>query len=486
MKKEKKKKKIHIYKSKDKEDDEYVSLKKNKKLKNNKTKKKIDIDNTIFKYKKFIKITCYIIGIFFIFIVILLFWRHSNDENLIQINNNKILIKKKENDENNEINNEINNENKNNNVSVHNNINKENKENKEYNTNIGKNKFHDNKDKINNIQNNDNIENNNKANNYENNNENKYLMQNNNQTGIKRKIYVKYMDFWPAFKLDKFDVHKILKEKYEVILSENPDYVIFGEFGGENYGIENKFDCVKLFLTIENRGPDFENTDYAIGIHYINNGDRYFRKPTETHQLTAIGSVYNVTQVKGQDIKKKKFCAWVVSNGSAKARNLFYDKLSEYKIVDSGGGFKNNVGGPVKDKLKFLGDYKFSICFENSKTDGYISEKLSDAFEAGTIPIYYGDDTVLELLNNKSYIHVKDKSEFDAKIELIKEIDQNFTLYEEMIREKIVLDDSRYPREVQKYKDFIYHIIDQDKQKAKRFKRKNENNLKLVKMKYIN
>ena len=41
-----------------------------------------------------------------------------------------------------------------------------------------------------------------------------------------------------------------------------------------------------------------------------------------------------------------------------------------------------------------------------------------------------------------------------------------------MIREKIVIDDSRYPKEVQKYKDFIYHIIDQDKQEAKRFERK--------------
>jgi len=294
---------------------------------------------------------------------------------------------------------------------------------------------------------------------------------------VKRKIYVQYMDFWPAFELERFDVHKILLERYEVIVTDKPDYVIFGEFGGQNYDIENRINCIKLFLSIENREPYFDNTDYAIGIHYIQKGDRYFRKPTETHQLTAIGSVYNVTQVKGIDIKKKKFCAWVVSNGSGNVRNSFYDRLSEYKTVDSGGSFRNNVGGPVSDKLKFLADYKFSICFENSKTAGYISEKLSDAFEAGTIPIYYGDDTVLELLNNRSYIHVKDKNDFDEKIELIKKIDQNDTLYEEIIREKIVIDDTRYPREVQQYKNFIYHIIEQDKEKAKRFERRKQNNI---------
>ena len=291
----------------------------------------------------------------------------------------------------------------------------------------------------------------------------------------KRKIYVKYMDFWPAFELSRFDVHRILLERYEVIESDTPDYVIFGEFGGENYGIENRINCVKLFLTIENRGPNFDNTDYAIGIHYIENGDRYFRKPTETHQLSAIQTVYNVTQVKNIDIPSKKFCAWVVSNGGGTERNHFYDKLSQYKVVDSGGSFRNNVGGPVGDKLEFLSHYKFSICFENSKTQGYISEKLVDAFEAGTIPIYFGDDTVLELLNNKSYIHVRDENEFDEKIELIKKIDNNDTLYQEMIREKIVLDDTRYARELQKYKNFIYHIIEQDKEKAKRFPRENEN-----------
>ena len=162
----------------------------------------------------------------------------------------------------------------------------------------------------------------------------------------------------------------------------------------------------------------------------------------------------------------------MVSNGGGTVRNKFFDKLSEYKTVDSGGSYKNNVGGAVSDKLGFLKNYKFSICFENSKTQGYISEKLSDAFEAGTIPIYYGDDTVLEILNNRSYIHVKDENDFEEKIELIKKIDQNDTLYEEMIREKIVIDDSRYPREVQKYKNFVYHIIEQDKEKAKRFERK--------------
>ena len=294
----------------------------------------------------------------------------------------------------------------------------------------------------------------------------------NSQKNVRKKINIKYLDFWPYFKYEDFEIQKILEERYEVVITQKPDYIIYSEYGGRNYGFEQKFDCIKIAYQPENSDPEWDNTDYSIGMHYLKNGDRYFRKPTETEQLSAMYSIYNLTKVKGINNKKKKFCAWVVSNDEFEVRNRFFEKLSLYKKVDSGGRYKNNVGGPVKDKIQFLTKYKFSICFENSKTPGYISEKLYEAFEAGTIPIYYGDDTVLRYLNNRSYIHIKDEKEFDEKIELIKKIDQNYTLYQQMIREKIVIDDSRYQKDFQKYKKFIYHIFDQDKRKAKRFKRK--------------
>ena len=454
MKKLRKKRNIHIDIMRNREEDEYESLqKKSYKIKD-------DIDSSILAYIKMIKILGTIVFILIVLIIVLLFIKTSNKRQPIKKHN---LIMTNE-----TINNSISsNLTDKDNPQIENKDNEESK--KDNNTIPEMNHLKENHEMA--------IENNNQNNqnqNIQNQNNLIPVSSNNNQIGGKRKIYVKYMDFWPAFILKNFDVHKILLEKYEVIESDTPDYVIFSEFGGENYGIENRIDCVKLFLSIENRDPNFAITDYAIGIHYINEGDRYFRKPTETHQLTALGNVYNATKLRGVGTSNRKFCAWVVSNGSGTVRNNFYDELSKYKTVDSGGSFRNNVGGSVDDKLGFLKNYKFSICFENSKTAGYISEKLSDAFEAGTIPIYYGDDTVLELLNNRSYIHVIDENDFKDKIELIKKIDQNDTLYEEMIREKIVIDDSRYPKEVQKYKDFIYHIFEQDKQKAKRFARKNE------------
>ena len=290
----------------------------------------------------------------------------------------------------------------------------------------------------------------------------------------KKKISVKYMDFWFNFEPENLDIHRIINERYEVIISDNPDYVIFGEFGNDNYNIENRLDCVKLFLSIGNRYPDFSITDYAIGINYIENEDRYFRKPTEIILLSNLHSVYNITQLKGIDIKKKKFIAWVISNGPLEIRNKLFAKLLSYKKVDSIGGFMNNNDNNEDSVTNILGYYKFTICFENYKNNEYFSESLFDAFESGTIPIYYGDNESLEFINNRSYIHIKDESEFEEKIELIKKIDQNDTLYEEIIREQILID-YKYSKELKKYKNFIYHIFEQDKQKAKRFERKKNN-----------
>ena len=89
---------------------------------------------------------------------------------------------------------------------------------------------------------------------------------------------------------------------------------------------------------------------------------------------------------------RNKFCAAVISNNfsSDGFRLKFIKELDKYKKVDMGGNVMNNIGKRVKDKIKFLSNYKFSIAMENSEGQGYVSEKILDSFFAGTIPIYYG------------------------------------------------------------------------------------------------
>ena len=105
---------------------------------------------------------------------------------------------------------------------------------------------------------------------------------------------------------------------------------------------------------------------------------------------------------------------------------------------------------------------------ENSEGDGYNSEKLLNSFQAGTIPIYYGDYMIDEFINPKTYILIKGEKDIHKKIEYIKEIDNNDELYKNILKENVIYDQNIANDIEKEYKEFIFHIFEQDKSKAYR------------------
>ena len=136
-------------------------------------------------------------------------------------------------------------------------------------------------------------------------------------------------------------------------------------------------------------------------------------------------------------------------------------------MIDLGGKYNNNVG-KIYNKIKFLSSYKFSIAMENSEGDGYLSEKILDSFQSGTIPIYYGDYMVDEYINPKAYILIRGKNDMKKKIEYIKEIDNNDELYKKILKEKLLINNYNKKEIDNKYNDFFYNIFKQNKNMAKR------------------
>ena len=132
-----------------------------------------------------------------------------------------------------------------------------------------------------------------------------------------------------------------------------------------------------------------------------------------------------------------------------------------------GGKCKNNINKKVTNKIQFLSNYKFSIAMENSEGDGYLSEKIVDSFLAGTIPIYYGDYMLDEIINPKTYILIKGVKDMDQKIEYIKKIDNDINLYKSIMKEKPILDDNFVDKiNKNEIKSFLKNIFRQDKKKA--------------------
>lgn len=281
---------------------------------------------------------------------------------------------------------------------------------------------------------------------------------------MKKEIHIKFVDFWNGFDDKDNFIYKILAEKYNVILSDQPQYLIYSVFGCEN----TKYDCIKIFYTGENVTPNFNMTDYAIGFDHLELGDRYMRIPL--YKLyDQFEHLRNDKKIDSNEALNRKFCSFVYSNNmfADSCRIDFFHALSNYKHIDSGGGLLNNIGGKVDDKLEFIKNYKFCIAFENSAYDGYITEKMIDPMIVNSIPIYWGNPRPQLDFNPKSFINVRDYSSYNELIEYIKYLDENDDAYIEKLNEPWITDKSMFEWE-NKATSFLTNIFDQDIDEAQR------------------
>jgi len=302
----------------------------------------------------------------------------------------------------------------------------------------------------------------------------KYLIKEKYKSKIyKKKIKIYAVDVYSFFDIKKFINYKNLRDKFILkIDSNNPDYLFYSTIGNEHLNPKYK-NAIKISFHSENMIVDFEQADYCIGNHNIIYFDRYYRYPRFIYILTRFKSKNILSEIRERVLKngkRKKFCAAVISNHHITdyIRLYFIKKLNLYKKVDMGGKYNNNIGGPVKNKILFLSEYKFSIAMENTNGDGYITEKIVESFFSGTIPIYYGNYMIDEFINPKTYILIRGPQDIDKKIKFIKDIDNNYTLYKQILKEKVLIDEN-IDKKFEKGKlDFFKHIFEQNKNLAKR------------------
>ena len=280
-----------------------------------------------------------------------------------------------------------------------------------------------------------------------------------------KKLKIKFVDFWPSFDEKDNDFYKILSKRYNIEISDEPEFLFYSVFGDDHLD----YNCIKIFYTGENVVPNFNNCDYGIGFHKIKFDNIYLRMPL--YNLFTYKKYLKIAlNIHKEKInKREKFCNFIYSNGGAdEKRENFYKLLSTYKKIDSGGKYLNNIGKSVKDKYEFQKQYKFSIAFENSSSIGYTTEKLVEAKAAGTIPIYWGNPEIAEEFNSKSFINCHEYKSFDEVIEEIKRIDNTKELYESYLKEPFNVKGDKLIEELdKKLEDFLYFIIENKNLKSK-------------------
>lgn len=253
--------------------------------------------------------------------------------------------------------------------------------------------------------------------------------------------------------------------EFEISQSRDADYVFYNGVRSEIL----KYSGVRIAVMGENVSPNFMVADYAMAFDKIAFSDRYLwfpliRSYASYRALTAPRR--GVDEVVDQ---KSEFCAYVMSNttDSADERTSIYDALSSYKKVNSGGRWRNNVGGRVADKLAFQSKHKFVLALENSSTPGYLTEKFADAAAADAIPIYWGDPDVGNILNPKAFINCHEYDSLQDIVARVRKIDQDPGLY------RAILAEPWFPDGVEPecfrhetIRDFLINIFDGDPAEA--------------------
>jgi len=272
-----------------------------------------------------------------------------------------------------------------------------------------------------------------------------------------------FEDFWPGFNESDNFITKVLEKEYTIIIDPNPDYLFFSVYGYNHLKYRN---CIKIFYSAENLEPDFNLCDYAIAFQFIEAGDRYLRYPL--YLISGFDRLNN----QSFDVDKalnRKFCNFVYSNSkwADPVRKMFFEKLSKYKKVDSGGKFLNNMGTTVVDKLDFIKDYKFTIAFENSSLSGYTTEKIVEPMIVNSMPIYWGNPDIHLDFNKQSFVYVNDYERIEEAIEEIIRLDNDDDAYIQKLLTPW-FDSDNYAQWEAKLFSFLKHIFIQAYHKAKR------------------
>ena len=284
---------------------------------------------------------------------------------------------------------------------------------------------------------------------------------------MKKKIRCCFTDFWPGFDFE-YTFHYILSEYDLIFDEERPDYLFYSCFGTNHLKYDN---CIKIFWSGENLIPDLNLCDYAVSLSNIQSGDR-----ASKFNLNIIQGYKNpfILDLNTDQLLNRKFCNFIYSNNrfSDPMREHFFNALSKYKRVDAGGGFLNNMGGRVGNKLSFLKEYKFTIAIENSSLPGYSTEKILDPFLAQSLPIYWGDPNISSDYNPNSFVNLMDYNSQEEAIEEIIRLDNDDAAY----LEKVIAPFWPYGSSIEEFQEselerlraFFRNIFEQPLEKARR------------------
>jgi len=280
-------------------------------------------------------------------------------------------------------------------------------------------------------------------------------------------IKIKYVGFWEGFQPKDHYLHRTLEKLYDVQITDNPDYIICSCFDEYCY---LEYPQIRIMCSGENFIPDFNLIDYGVSVYPLDFMDRHFSFPGMVGWPDPFYELMKKKRNYTNDIlyDKDLFANLIYSHDSENCmRSELYHLLSQYKRVESPGPLLYNMLGGERvsrsdgSKEALQRRTKFTLCCESTCHEGFVTEKIFEAFLADTIPVYCGSSTITDIFNRDAFINISDYDNLQDVVERIKELDQNDEAYLQMLRQPIFHDPDYIQRTQRNFESFLRNIFDQ-------------------------
>jgi hypothetical protein len=243
-----------------------------------------------------------------------------------------------------------------------------------------------------------------------------------------------------------------------------PDIHIFSVFGGKKDIIKSKAKY-KIFYSGENtnensisklfsqyKGNCTDLADLSLGhdfsdqniLNYVRYPFWLFRIFWYSNSKESISKKIN--GYKNNKFNKSKFCALIAHHDKTNMRIPIYQLVSSIAPVDCPSRLLHNDDSLQKkyfdDKARYLQQYKFNICPENSISPGYVSEKPFEAWYSGCIPIYAGwsKDPEPGIINPNAILWFEPNGINDLLLKEIVKLNNNEKLFNAFMAQDFFLD----------------------------------------------
>jgi hypothetical protein len=234
--------------------------------------------------------------------------------------------------------------------------------------------------------------------------------------------------------------------------------------------LQDAFDSPKVLDEIVNAYDgiftcDRELVDKHEKIHFCFAGSNLPWISKQTHKIyeksklcSFIASNKNITS--GHDQRHRIYNKFKVRVEGEPIVELFGTITGEDFGANPGCHIESKIKIPWHDKTNGLKDFMFSIVIENAQYDDYFTEKITDCFATGTIPIYWGTRNIGDYFNTDGIITIPDDGYGRVDVEILDFIISN-TLTSDLYYSKMdaIKDNFERVKTMQSADDMLFEKI---------------------------